>query len=215
MSDVILRYGQNPAFTRRRRWMRPERLDCRCRAQRGVTRSSSGIEFNVARDVSTVRIEHHGDELVLLTGLASLRQPVPHASVENRAVALKITRLDDVRVSIEPVMTPMLAKIALKAQNHHGDVTSARVSAQQIEDAQSTDDAHFRAQQDQPWQFWYAPRKCPHAEQILQSLVAAQQVKDAGSWCDLFQRDEGLVSVQRAIIDDQDVMTGSHVASRS
>ena len=42
----------------------------------------------------------------------------------------------------------------------------------------------------------------------------AKQVKDARSWCDLFQRDEGLVSVQRAIIDDQDVMIGSHAASR-
>lgn len=39
MSDVILRYGQNPAFTRRRRWMRPERLDA-VAARSGVLREA-------------------------------------------------------------------------------------------------------------------------------------------------------------------------------
>ena len=118
---------------------------------------------------------------------------------------LKVAGLNDIGVRVESVVAPIFANIAFETQQDHRYRGRRRMSAHEVQHTQAADDFELQAQQHEFRWIHASPMKFTCSIEILQCSLTGFQMQHAGARRNELQRNERCLSVQHAIIDDENI----------
>ena len=135
---------------------------------------------------------------------------MPDTATDHRTAALKTAGLGDISISVESIVSAVLAYVPFQSDQHNRNLARRWMCPHEIENAQTTDTVKFQRKQYEPGLSCAPAAIFTRAKYVLQRLLSRLEMQHGCTRRDLFERDQCLLGVQRTIVNDKDIRRRMH-----